>query len=642
MKVLYDWLKDYVGDECPSVEDLDALFTFHAFEIDGIERVGKHDVIDVKVLPDRSSDCLSHRGIARELSTLIGKPLAHDSLTQSISLEPKTDKIKVTIEDSENCRRFAAARITGVTVKASPDWLKERLEALGQRSINNVVDATNYVMLALGQPLHAYDAHTFEAKDGVWQFGVRMSREGERVTTLSGDTLTLPEGVQLIVNGGTDTPVGIAGIKGGKSAGITEATTTIILEAANFNPQVTRRGTQKTRLQTDASKRFENNLSPELVAYGLKECVDLILKIAGGTCEGFIDEYLTKKDNAAVTVDLARINALLGFQLTPDDVDDILKRRLGFTCGYSEETWWVLAPFERTDIVIPEDVIAEVGRVHGYDHVESILPECVPLSEINTKQFYTDKIRNILIEEGFSEVITSSFRKNDQIELANALASDKRFLRSSLRQNVQEVLLKNITNIDLLGIPFVQVFEIGTVFEKTSDGTDVTEHVSLAVGVRTKQQGYTPKDDDRLTEVLRIVEEGLGMSLEVQRGEGVLECNVSALLSGLPPPLKYDLYEVQEPIQFVPYSSYPHISRDIALWVPSIMVNTNIQELLREKAGPLLVRISLFDSFKKDDQISYAFRLVFQAPDRTLTDAEVGAIMDNISAEAMAHGLTVR
>ncbi len=297
MKVLRDWLKDYIGDGIPETIDIEKLFTFHAFEIEDVDVKEQHTIIDVKVLPDRSSDCLCHRGVAHELAALMGTKLVQDPLREANPLEPKTDKIKVTIENTENCRRFSGALITGVKIGPSPEWLKSRLEALGQRSINNVVDATNYVMLSLGQPLHAYDADKFPHDETGWQFGVRMAHEGEEVTTLSNETFTCTPKVQLIVDATSDAAVGIAGVKGGKYAEIDGESTNIILEGANFDPVVTRRSSQSLKLQTDASKRFENDLPPALTLYGISECVRLILKIAGGVCEGYVDEYPNKKEN---------------------------------------------------------------------------------------------------------------------------------------------------------------------------------------------------------------------------------------------------------------------------------------------------------------------------------------------------------
>ncbi|MCA9366447.1 phenylalanine--tRNA ligase subunit beta, partial [Candidatus Kaiserbacteria bacterium] len=180
MIVSYAWLKDFLGDTTPSAEEVARLLGEHAFEIEGVEEVEGDTVIDVDVLPNRSSDCLSHRGIAREIATLINTPLVYDPLHEVLDL-PQTDAIVVDIADTTACPRFTAALMTGIEVKESPAWLQARLKALGQRSINNIVDATNYVMYALGQPLHAYDAGKFPQTGGKWQFEVRFAREGEVV-----------------------------------------------------------------------------------------------------------------------------------------------------------------------------------------------------------------------------------------------------------------------------------------------------------------------------------------------------------------------------------------------------------------------------------------------------------------------------
>ncbi len=641
MKVTHDWLQEYVGDKMPSIEKLEELLTFHAFEVDGVETVGKHTVIDVKVLPDRASDSLSHRGIAREIGTLIGEPLAHDPLTADAVLSPTTEKVKVSIANAEHCSRFAYALIENVAVKESPEWLKSRLEALGQRSINNVVDATNYVMLALGQPLHAYDAKTFMPHDGVWHFGVRMSKSGEEVTTLNGDTLTLPDDVALITNAFDDIPVGIAGIKGGKSAEISSETTSIILESAHFDAQVIRKGSQSIKLQTDASKRFENNVSAELVPYALKECAELIMKLAGGVCDGYGDVYPKKREIETVVVRDAEINGVLGIELTSEVIEGILNR-LGFTPVREGDQWRVTPPFERNDITIPEDVIAEVGRVYGYEHVASIVPKALPVREYNARYYYSETIRQFLIEYGFSEVITSSFKKTDVIELQNALASDKRYLRSSLRENISDALTRNFQNVDLLGLTHLQIFEIGTVFTKSEDGADVHEHTSLAFGVRGKQSGPSAKDDAHALEIRSALESILGVAIDATPVNGVIECDINALLTKLPAPTQYEPFRGASEAMFKAYSLYPYMSRDVACWAGEGVGVEDIKGLLIEHGGTLLVRTTLFDEFKKDNRTSYAFRLVFQAEDRTLTDEEINPIMEKIYGEMTKIGLEIR
>jgi phenylalanyl-tRNA synthetase beta chain len=641
MKVLHSWLKEYIGDALPDSAEVERLLTFHAFEIEEILEKGEETVIDVKILPDRAADCLSHRGIAREIATHLNVSLARDPFTEDAVLAPQITTMRIVNESAAKCRRFAIARIDGVHVGPSPAWLVSRLEALGQRSINNVVDATNYVMLGLGQPLHAYDSDKLTMREGAHIFRIRMAQEGETITTLSNEERQLTESIPVIADGNTDTPLSIAGVKGGTHAAIDTGTTTLIVEAANFDPQLTRKAAQSLRLPTDAAKRFENNISPRVVPYALHAVVQLILEIAGGTCAGFADTGTTEEENMEVTVSLALVNARLGLVLTAGEVEDILKR-LGFTSTANGETWHIRAPFERRDIRIPEDVIEEIGRVHGYAHVPSISPTPAAVTEIHATHYYAEKIRGVLLELGISEVITSSFRERDQIELRNALASDKGCLRSTLGDGVREALDRNMPNADLLGLAQIQIFEIGTVFHKTEAGDDVTEHLSLAVGVRTKQQGYVAKDDARLMEINAALEQALGVATKAVITKGVIECNLSELITQLPQPTAYDAYDTPAPVTFAPYSVYPFISRDIAMWAPEHLTSDAISASITSHAGPLLIRITLFDTFAKEGRVSYAFRLIFQSFERTLTDTEVGEAMQRISDALIAQGLEIR
>lgn len=639
MKVVHDWLKEYYGDNLPPAEAVADLLTFHAFEIEEVLKVGDDDVIDVDVLPNRSADCLCHRGIAREIATLTGTTLAHDPFAERPEM-PETDALKITIENPEACRHFDLALVTGVTVKESPEWLKRRLEALGQRSINNVVDVTNYVMFGLGQPTHVYDAAKFKKDGDVWHFGVRFGKNGQKVQTLGGSEYEIDNTIQLITNEADGAVAGIAGVKGGAYAELDSGTTDIIIEAGNFAPSITRKAAAKLRLQTDASKRFENGVSTNVVPYAIAEVVKLILDIAGGELKGYAHARPVEIQNQPVTVSLTHINALLGLQVTADEVESIFER-VGFLTTRSEAgVWKVAAPFERTDINIAEDVIEEVGRIYGYDKVVSVVPETVPLTEYNQRHIYSEKIRDTLIGLGFSEVVTSSFRKKDEIQLQNALASDKSYMRSSLMKNIAETLDKNAPLTDLLGAQDTRVFEIGTVFTKGK--TSVTEHVSLCLGVRLRPSGYTGKEDKLLAEALEALSATLGVELKPVIEKGVAEINLSAVLESLPPVSQYAPVPPATDSTYSSYSTFPSISRDIALWVTESTSATDIETLLNEKAGDLRVRTTLFDEFTKDGRTSFAFRLVFQAPDRTLTDEEVNKIMDSVYEAAKAHNWEVR
>lgn len=639
MLVVRDWLKEYIGDSIPQAKEIEELLTFHSFEIEGVEEVNGKEVIDVDVLPNRSSDCLCHRGIAREIATVTGNALEYDPFADNVVLEPKTEKITVSIENPKGCRRFGAALVTGVSVGPSPDWLKARLEAVGQRSINNVVDITNYVMLSLGQPLHAYDGDAFPQKDGVWQFKVRYAKEKESVTILGGEEYKLDSDIQVITENTKSTPVGIAGIKGGASCEVDQSTKIVIIEAANFDPTITRKAAQKLKLPTDASKRFENGVSPEVIPYALAEAVRLLQEVGGGVCEGYLDAYPTKIKNNPVSVSLSHMNAHLGVSLDEKRVEDIFAR-LGFSYQKKNDKWEVTAPFERTDIAIAEDVIEEVGRVYGYEHITSVMPKPVLLTEYNARQYYSEKVRKLLIGLGFSEVVTSSFRKKDEVALLNALASDKGCVRSSLVKNIAEVLDKNAPLRDLLGCEDTRIFEIGTVFTKAEQG--IKEYVALCLGVRTKKEGYSKKDDEILSAVVGELTNELDTNLSFEKQDGVAELNFSEVIQSLPVPNAYDSVAVKEDVQYKAFSIYPHMSRDIALWVESNTSAQEVEEVLNKEAGVLRVRTTLFDEFEKEGRTSYAFRLVFQSNEKTLTDDEVNAIMDHINQAVSERGWEVR
>jgi phenylalanyl-tRNA synthetase beta chain len=645
MKIVHSWLKDYLGEALPSVETVEELLTFHSFEVDGVEEVEGETVIDISVLPNRASDCLCHRGMARELSSLIGVPLENDPLLEKPDLVT-TDKVSITIESAEACPRFSAALITDITVGESPAWLQTRLRALGVRSINNIVDATNYVMYALGEPMHAYDADLFKQVEGKWNFVIRNARAGETVSLLAEggkdeDRVVELIGTELlIVDGVTDTPIGLAGVKGGRYAGVHAGTKNIIIEAAHFHPTITRKTARRLGIVIDASKRFENEPSRELIPYAQGEIIKLITDIAGGTFGGWVDEYLEQKKNPEVIVPVVQVNALLGLALETSEMEDIIRRIGADIVSMTSNAFTVVGPWERNDLLIAEDFIEEIGRIHGLHHIVSIAPEVALLVEVNVKQFYTEAIRQELIQNGFSEVVTSSFTNKDIIQLQNSLASDKSYLRSTLKKNLHKVLDANFTHTDLLGMTDVRVFEIGTVFDKTD--TSVSEHTSIALGVRTKGNGYNSKDDALVKTACETIEQVLGAKLEWSMEKGVAEANLSAVFDSLNTQSSYGAY-VSKPINtYKPVSVYPAMSRDVALWVGEGELADIVESTIGHAAGDLLVRLALFDTFTKDGRTSYAFRLVFQSFEKTLTDEEVTIHMDNVYKVVAEKGWEVR
>ncbi|HMA78434.1 MAG TPA: phenylalanine--tRNA ligase subunit beta [Candidatus Paceibacterota bacterium] len=662
MLVSWNWIKDYLGDTTLTAADAANLLGMHAFELEGIEETDGDTVIDVDILPNRSSDCLCQRGIARELASITGTPLAHDPLATQPELPSCTD-ILVDIADTNACPRFSASLMRGIAVGESPQWLKDRLEAIGQRPINNIVDATNYVMFAIGQPIHAYDAALFPQVDGAWRFAVRFARAEEQVKLLpeagkDEERVVTCQGTELlIVDQSSDTPIGLAGVKGGSFAGVHDGTTDIIIETAHFHPTVTRKTARRLGIVIDASKRFENEPSRELIPYTQAEVTKLIADIAGGTLEGVVDVYPEHVEPVTTTIDPVRVNALLGLSLAVTDMVTLLER-LGATVHRDTDKLEVISPWERTDLAIEEDYIEEIGRLHGYQHVQAVAPtpRSLPEMEMNARQYYSEVMRHTLLAAGFSEVITSSFRKKDEVQLKNALASDKRYLRSNLTKNITETLDTNASFADLLGTNDTRVFEIGTVFHKTETG--IGEHVSLALGVRVKPSGYSGKEDAGVDQTIEVMNEALGTNLPTpinahasgttktgvafRYEKGVLEIDFTHLIKTLPQPEAYLPVTVGEAIQYQPFSTYPYVTRDIAMWVGESTPANEVETLLNEHAGPLRVRTTQFDEFTKDGRTSLGFRLVFQSKEKTLTDSEVNAVMETIYTAVSERGWEVR
>lgn len=644
MLVVREWLKDYIGDSIPDVENIEKLLTFHAFEIEGVEKVAGHDVIDVDVLPNRASDCLCHRGIARELATLMGQSLKDDPLQKDIVLKNTCD-ITVEIENSNACPRFTASLMTGIEVTDSPQWIQDRLEAIGQRSINNIVDATNYVMYSIGQPLHVYDADKFPQVDGQWKFLVRNAKKGEVVNLISEEGQNEDRKIELkgtellIVDKSSDMPIGLAGVKGGSFSGVDKNTTKIIIEAAHFDAKLTRSTARMHGIVVDASKRFENECSRELPPYAQQEIISLIKDISTGNYEGTIDEYPKKKTNPEVVVRPAKANALLGIELSDDEMKSILNRS-GVSVDKTAEGLVCIGPWERNDLIIEVDFIEEIGRVYGFDKIKSVIPKAMPMTKINRRHYYSEQVREMLVNLGFSEVITSSFRNKDEVILRNALASDKEYMRSNLTNNIKEVLDKNAGFTDLLGIDDIRVFEIGTVFYKIKG--HVTEHVSLSLGVRTKINGYNSKDDEIVKDVFNVMEISLKSSMNYILKEGVAEINFTKMFESLPDLSEYEFVEKAEEITYKPFSLFPTMTRDISMWVT---VDTDVAEvelILNDAAGKLRVRTTHIDKFTKNDRTSLAFRLVFQSIDKTLTDVQLNVIMDKVYESVSNKGWETR
>ncbi|MFA6257790.1 MAG: phenylalanine--tRNA ligase subunit beta [Candidatus Paceibacterota bacterium] len=580
MKFSYNWLQNYFEEKLPDPEKISEGIIFHTFEIEETEKVGEDTVFDIKILPDRAHDCLSHWGIAKEISAIFDLKIKDENYK---IFEPKSTKLEVKIED-EKCLRYMGRIVRNVKIGESPAWLKERLNVIGQKSINNVVDVANFVMFDLGQPIHCFDLDKLESA----KLFIRNGKAGEKLTTLDKKEVNLDDSILVIAD--EHYPLAIAGIKGGTKAEVDNNTKNIVIEVANFNPTTTRKTAKKINILTDAVKRYENEISPELCVKAMDAITDMIFELAGGEVEEIIDIYPKKVEQKKITVSVDYINKRLGSNFSKEDIVSVWKK-INFEYVEKNNEFEIEIPFLRIDLNGPHDLTEEVIRILGYDKLEEKLPEIkteAKINEVFSKMLWS---RNKLLSEGYSEVMTYVFRDKGELEVL-ASASDKKFLRTNLTDGLKESIKLNQANAPLLGIDKVKIFEIGTIFKKNG------EEMHIAYG-----------DKKNITEVsLNDFCKDVSLDFKLE-------------------PRAYSLKPV-----FKMWSLFPFIARDIAVWVPEEVNSEEVAKIIKENMGDMVVRgPELFDEFKKDEKISYAFKLVFQSFERTLNDQEVNDIMTKIN-----------
>jgi phenylalanyl-tRNA synthetase beta chain len=656
MKVLHGWLQTYFEKPIPTAEKLEELFTFHSFEVEGVEKGaskdGSDDVLDVKVLPDRAHYALSHAGIALEISVLTKQPLKPNRIPP-IPADTLAQKPEIRIEAPQFCRRYMARYGEITKVAPSNPHATAMLAAIGQRAINAVVDATNVTMFDCGQPLHIFDAD--QVKGAIV---VRAARPGEKILLLDGGSGTgalADREVELLptdhVIADDLGPIAIAGVKGGKRAGVTDATTHIIIESANFEPSAVRRTATRLNLRSEASKRYENEITPELTAEGMTSVCGLVKHNMPEAQFGpVVDVYPTPAKKRIIELDPAMISDRLGVEVPATEAKAILTS-MQVEVAEKGGRWSLAIPFNRFDLAIPEDMVEEVGRIYGYDRIKGIVPPATPGGVEVLPEFYiANKIRNELVAQGFSEANLYTLVAKGHIETAYPLAKDKAFARANLTDGMLACVERNALNADLLGLDAIKVFELGHAF--TKDG----EKSMLAIGAAQIKRTKGVNGQTIIADSLAKLGAALGgvtldAKLIAKGSAAAVEIDLSAVISAykMPASVSYDDlgFGPASTNKYKRFSPYPFITRDIAVFVPEAVTAEQVWAEIEKgiqaaKAAPLLARHSLFDTFKKDGKTSYAFRMVFQAMDRTLTDVETNAFMDAIYAAVRAQGWEVR
>lgn len=447
----YNYLQSFFKEKLPTPTKIAEILTMHAFENEYIEKRGNDYILSIDVLPDRAGDCLSHIGLARELSVLLNMKAVYPKAKIKETLK---EKLPIVIENDDDCLRYTASIIKDVKVTESPKSMKERLEVCGINSINNIVDITNYTMLETGQPMHAFDYDKI-----VGGITIRRAKKGEKISLLGEKEYLLDESILVIAD--DEAPLAIAGIKGGKKAEITKETKNIVLESANFSPKLISQTARRLNIRTDASIRFEQNIDPNLTSSAIERAVDLI----GLPSSPKIDVYRNKLKLWSIKINVDDINNTLGINIPEKEIIRILTK-LGFTV---KDGLMIEVPTYRQDIVIPENITEEIGRVYGYDKIPLTLPSFSNPAQTNYDIFWQNKTRDTMKELQYSEIYSYSFigdQEKDDFNLTvrkiiNPVSSYYKYLRPTIIPQLINIAKENLKYFDK-----VKIFELGKVFDK--------------------------------------------------------------------------------------------------------------------------------------------------------------------------------
>jgi phenylalanyl-tRNA synthetase beta chain len=640
------------------------------------EALGISDtVFDISITPNRS-DCLSVVGIAREVAAICGIPLRYPEIICNETGPPVDSLGAVTIDDPVGCPRYAGRIIDGVQIGASPEWLRSRLETAGIRSINNIVDVTNFVLLELGQPLHAFDFDQLAESRIV----VRRAHAGERFTTLDGVERDLCQDTLLICDGRR--PVAIAGVMGGLNSEITTETTRVLIESAYFQPQGIRRTSKKLGLRSESSYRFERGVDHEGVIRALDRAAQLMLDVGGGRlAAGRIDVYPTPIRQPTIDLRVDRTNRFLGTRLAAAQMARILSSIEMQVEVLDDNRLQVVPPSFRQDVSREVDLMEEIARLAGYDTIPSTFPEASAHAGIPDVHLTTrESIRDALAGFGFAETITYSFisqvsleqlrlpeddRRVRTLKLQNPLSEDQAVMRTSLVPGLLATARRNFDhrNMDL------RIYELSKVFLTTTDELP-EEHYHLAglmTGMRHPQRFYGGDDKIDYSDVKGVVETltGLfhlndcrfrqeplqpyldpGMAAAVFHGdqrlgtlgrlhpevEGNCDLKAPVFLFELDFDQLFRLRGVRPFFQALP--KFPSVTRDMALVVDDYLSVQDPIDFIVDQRQPLLEQLETFDLYRHPQlgkgKKSIGYRLVYRASDRSMTDEEVNVIHDGL------------
>jgi phenylalanyl-tRNA synthetase beta chain len=681
MRLLISWLRDFV-DVTASAEDIALGLALRGFEVASVEHHGDDAVIDFEI-PANRPDCLAVLGLAREVATLYRLPLTPRSAASAAAIAPRSepvgesDRLGVTIEDAELCPRYAAA-VAEVSIGPSPVWLASRLHAVGIRPISSIVDITNYVLIELGHPMHAFDLARLAGSE----IRVRRARHGEAMTTIDGATRVLDPDMLVIAD--ATRAQAVAGVMGGAASEVSGATKTVAFESAYFKPASIRRTSKRLGLTTEASFRFERGADINAPVAALERAIALMEQIGAGHVAGpIVDRYPRPREAARLHLRRARLTLVLGATVTDQDVERIL-RGLGLSVNATADGWDIVAPTYRVDLVREVDLIEEVGRHHGFDRLEPSFPvQIAPAPPPDPRIARDQLVRRALTAAGLSEAVTFGFLEARAAEvflpvhdvtslvgIANPLSGKFDALRPSLLPG----LIESVSHNRRHGTRDVRLFEIGARFTAQEGetrgvglawtGTGAGEHWS---GAAREVDFFDVKGvTEQLIELLGVAarfepaEEAFltrGQSARIVASSGASAGTVLGVVGQITPevaearglPQQDRLFaaelnldalwfaRIERPDAVKALTRHPFVVRDLSIVVTDTLPAEIIRDTIQSAAGRTpapLATITFFDRYQgkgiADGAVSLSVRMTFQAPDRTLTDTEVQASVDTI------------
>ena len=624
----------------------------------------KEDILDFEITSNRP-DCFSIEGLGRETAIALNENFRnpHKDLNKEVKTVESIEGLKVDVEAKDLCYRYIARVLKDVQIKESPEWMKRRLKACGVRAINNIVDITNYVMLELGQPMHAFDIENVAGKHII----VRRAKENEKITTLDEIERTLNTDNLVIAD--EEKPVAVAGVMGGANSGITDETKIVVFEAATFNRGSVRLTAKKLGLRTESSSRFEKGLSPEIAIRAINRAVELAEQIgAGKAVEEKIDIYPEKEAQKVILFEPEKVNKLLGMNISSEEMVDILTK-----LGINVKGDKLEIPFFRVDLNLTADIAEEIIRIHGYNTLNSTLINAESTVGAKTKvQKLQDRVKDLLVEKGFSEMYAFSFighkdfekcklDSQKAIKITNPLGEEFSLMRTSMMPTVMQSISTNYNkkNKD------VALFEIGKTYTdengNIAKGEVATETEQIAFALYGKNADfYVVKGIiENILQISNIAKYQLARETEVNlhpgRSAKILIGKDRIASFGEVHPEVLENYGIGEKVyyavidiekfakygknnkKYTPIPKYPAVERDIALVVDEDVEVGQIESVISKKAKNILERAELFDVYRSDklgeNKKSVAYELIFRAQDRTLTDDEIKNTMEAITKE---------